>query len=133
VVEALPHERTFRADQFEFDTVEERDALWEMLRAKELKRLKNKRVKENGRARKQRDRVRQEQNDYDAQVDESLGKREPWSYEPAQPLEEIPDDEPAETESIFRADSEGHASYDEQLEVALSIEASSEIESEEDY
>jgi hypothetical protein len=133
VVEGIPHERTFRADQFEFETVIERDNLWELLRAKELKRVKNKRVKENARARKERDRVRNQQDDYAAQMDETIEKATRWTYEPTQPLREISDEELAETESIGRADSEGHASYDEQLEVALSMEASAEIESEEDY
>lgn len=133
VVEAVPHERILRADQFEFETDIERSNLWEMLNLKEIKRLKNKRVKEKARARKERDRVRNQQDDYAAQMDETIEKATRWTYEPTQPLEEISDEELAETESIGRADSEGHASYDEQLEVALSLEASAEIESEEDY
>jgi hypothetical protein len=130
-VEGIPHERTFRADQFEFETVIERDNLWELLRVKELKRVKNKRVKENARARKERDRVRKQQDDYDSKMDESLEKASRWTYEPTQPLEEIPDDEPAESETISRADSEGHSSNDERLEVALAMESAS--EDEEDY
>jgi hypothetical protein len=131
IVEGIPHERTFRADQFEFETVIERDNLWELLRLKELKRVKNKRVKENARARKERDRVRKQQDDYDSKMDESLEKASRWTYEPTQPLEEIPDDEPAESETISRADSEGHSSNDERLEVALAMESAS--EDEEDY
>jgi hypothetical protein len=130
-VEGIPHERTFRADQFEFETVIERDNLWELLRVKELKRVKNKRVKENARARKERERVRKQQDDYDSKMDESLEKASRWTYEPTQPLEEIPDDEPAESETISRADSEGHSSNDERLEVALAMESAS--EDEEDY
>lgn len=130
-MEGIPHERTFRADQFEFETVIERDNLWELLRVKELKRVKNKRVKENARARKERDRVRKQQDDYDSKMDESLEKASRWTYEPTQPLEEIPDDEPAESETISRADSEGHSSNDERLEVALAMESAS--EDEEDY
>jgi len=98
---------------------------------KELKRVKNKRVKENARARKERDRVRKQQDDYDSKMDESLEKASRWTYEPTQPLEEIPDDEPAESETISRADSEGHSSNDERLEVALAMESAS--EDEEDY
>ena len=130
-MEGIPHERTFRADQFEFETVIDRDNLWELLRVKELKRVKNKRVKENARARKERDRVRKQQDDYDSKMDESLEKASRWTYEPTQPLEEIPDDEPAESETISRADSEGHSSNDERLEVALAMESAS--EDEEDY
>jgi hypothetical protein len=130
IVEGIPHERTFRADQFEFETVIERDNLWELLRVKELKRVKNKRVKENARARKERDRVRKQQDDYDSTMDESLEKASRWTYEPTQPLE---GDDSAESEIISREDTTGSESYDQELEAALAMEAADEIENEEEY
>jgi hypothetical protein len=130
IVEGIPHERTFRADQFEFETVIERDNLWELLRLKELKRVKNKRVKENARARKERDRVRKQQDDYDSKMDESLEKASRWTYEPTQPLE---GDDSAESEIISREDTTGSESYDQELEAALAMEAADEIENEEEY
>lgn len=39
IVAAEPHERTFRADGFRFEFAEERNALWDTLHKKELKRL----------------------------------------------------------------------------------------------
>jgi hypothetical protein len=97
---------------------------------KELKRVKNKRVKENARARKERDRVRKQQDDYDSTMDESLEKASRWTYEPTQPLE---GDDSAESEIISREDTTGSESYDQELEAALAMEAADEIENEEEY
>ena len=124
-------ERTLQAGQFEFETTVERDALWEMLKLKETKRLRNKRSKENGRARRERDRVRKQQDDYDSKMDETLEKTSRWTYKSEQPQEEIADDEPAESEAISRGDSEGHSSNDDRVEAILAMEAAA--EDEEDY
>jgi hypothetical protein len=109
VVEALPRERTFRADGFEFASVEERDTLWESLHKTELKRRVAKETKKRYAA-KQRDRDEESEN-----------------------LEATPDDEPAESEIISREDTTGSESYDEHLEEELLMEAAAEIDSDEDY
>jgi hypothetical protein len=122
-------ERLFPIDGFDAPP-HELENLWDTLQKAEAKRVKARRAKERGRSRREQDRVRQQHDDYEARSDE---ERTPWSYEPTQPLEEIQDDEPAETETISRADSEGHISFEGELESALAFESSAEIDSEEDF
>jgi hypothetical protein len=132
VEETNSRERLFPIEGFDAPLHELEDT-WTRLQKIEIKRVKAQRVKERARTRREQDRVRQQHDDYEARSDDE--ERTPWSYEPTQPLEESADDEPAETETISRSDSEGHTSYDEQVEAVLTMEmeAAAEVETEEDY
>lgn len=88
VVAASPHERTFRADGFEFDTTQDRDSLWEKLHATELKRLAAV-AKKNKQSRRRR-----QEDDYSAR--EAIWNRDrTWEYEP-----EISDEEDSDSEIV---------------------------------
>jgi hypothetical protein len=113
-------ERTFQASGFEIAAIDG-TILWDELAPREAKRLKWKRTREKGLARKERDRLRQTQDDYEAAPDEDL----------EQSADESADDDSTESETIAREDTTGSESYDAQLEIALAAEAALEVEDEE--
>lgn len=101
IVAAEPHERTFRAEGFRFDTTEERNSLWEELHKRELKRLATKLKAQKAADKKNHD------DDYDSHAAADNEERDSvWStsYEPEDCGVPPRGDNDDDSESVIRSE-----------------------------
>jgi hypothetical protein len=117
--ESAPNrERMFLTSCFSVDIpLVEREALYLALVEKEIKRVKNKSLKDAAREKARVSRARAESDAEEKRTYRDLGAESKAEYEPDDPLQPI-----EESESIVEADSEGHESLSEIEEEEFALE-----------